>query len=89
MTDDLSMQALSGTLAERASRARAAGCDVILHCNGKLDEMGPVAAAAGRLSDDGARRAAAALTWRHAPDDCDLAALDAELTALMQGARVG
>jgi beta-N-acetylhexosaminidase len=89
MTDDLSMQALSGTLEQRAARARAAGCDIVLHCNGKLDEMLPVATAAGGLSDEGARRAAAALTWRHAPDDCDLAALDAELDALMQGARVG
>jgi len=43
MTDDLSMQALSGTMAERAERALAAGCDLILHCNGNLDEMQQVA----------------------------------------------
>jgi len=39
MPDDLSMQALSGTLGERAAAAIAAGCDVVLHCNGRLVEI--------------------------------------------------
>ena len=39
MSDDVSMGALSGTIAERSRAALAAGCDVVLHCNGKLDEM--------------------------------------------------
>jgi beta-N-acetylhexosaminidase len=39
LSDDLSMQALSGSLRERAENALAAGCDVVLHCNGKMDEM--------------------------------------------------
>jgi beta-N-acetylhexosaminidase len=39
LSDDLSMQALGGTLGERAGRALAAGCDIALHCNGKMDEM--------------------------------------------------
>ena len=43
MSDDVSMNALSGTLAERSRAAIAAGCDVVLHCNGKLDEMRQVA----------------------------------------------
>lgn len=83
MTDDLSMQALDGTLAERATRARVAGCDVVLHCNGKPDEMEAVAAAAGRLSPEQAMRAEAALSWRKLPDASDLSALDAELAGLM------
>src|SRR5260221_8666174 len=41
VSDDLSMQALGGGLGERASGALAAGCDVVLHCNGRLDEMRP------------------------------------------------
>jgi len=58
VTDDLSMKALQGSLGERTSRALAAGCDVALHCNGKLDEMREVAAAAGPLSRDAERRLA-------------------------------
>lgn len=89
MTDDLSMQALSGTLAERAARARAAGCDIVLHCNGHLDEMPAVAAAAGRLTPEEQRRADAALSFRHAPSRIDPAALEAELAALLpEAARV-
>ena len=34
MSDDISMGALSGSLAERTRAAIAAGCDVVLHCNG-------------------------------------------------------
>lgn len=43
VTDDLSMRALSGSLAERAAAALAAGCDIALHCNGDLAEMSAVA----------------------------------------------
>ncbi len=85
MTDDLSMQALSGSLGERAADARAAGCDVMLHCNGKRHEMEQVVPAAGRLSPQAQRRAAAALARRKAPDHVDIAALEAELSALMEG----
>jgi beta-N-acetylhexosaminidase len=48
MTDDLSMGALPGTIGERARGAHRAGCDLILHCNGKLAEMA-VLAEAGTL----------------------------------------
>src|SRR5439155_8060588 len=39
MSDDVSMGALSGSLRERARAALAAGCDVVLHCNGRLEGM--------------------------------------------------
>lgn len=50
MTDDLSMSALGGPLGSRAGRALAAGCDIALHCNGKLAEMVEVAGAVGDLA---------------------------------------
>ena len=61
MSDDLSMKALSGTFAERTRRSLAAGCDVVLHCNGDMGEMVQIAAAARPLSTRGRQRAAAAL----------------------------
>ena len=61
MTDDLSMQALSGSLGERAHRSLKAGCDVVLHCNGDLAEMRAVAEAAGRLKGRARARAEAAM----------------------------
>lgn len=61
LTDDLSMQALSGTLAERAAAALKAGCDIALHCNGDLAEMKQVAGAVGSLKGAPRARAEAAL----------------------------
>jgi len=43
MSDDLSMKALSGDLGDLAADVIKAGCDLVLHCNGKLDEMRAVA----------------------------------------------
>ena len=43
MSDDVSMNALAGSIAERTRAIFAAGCDMVLHCNGKLDEMREVA----------------------------------------------
>ena len=61
MTDDLSMKALSGTLTERAEAALKAGCDVVLHCSGDLDEMKLVAEGTGKLKGKSSKRAKAAL----------------------------
>jgi beta-N-acetylhexosaminidase len=61
LTDDLSMKALQGALGDRAEAAFAAGCDIALHCNGRLDEMREVVAATPVLSGEAARRADAAL----------------------------
>lgn len=85
MTDDISMQALSGTLAERSEASIRAGCDVILHCNGNFDEMVEVAGAAGVLSGAGAARADAVLQARPKAIAVDISALTAELEALLSG----
>jgi beta-N-acetylhexosaminidase len=85
MTDDLGMKALSGSLTDLSQQARAAGCDVILHCNGSLADKQEVAAAAGRLDAKGQRRAEAALAARKQPDEVDIPALEAKLDALLDG----
>ncbi len=54
--DDLSMQALSGSIGERAAATLAAGCDLALHCNGKMEEMEAVAEAAHTIGEATARR---------------------------------
>lgn len=56
MSDDLSMKALSGTLAHRTQAVLEAGSDLALHCNGDFDEMSEVAAAAPVLAGDALAR---------------------------------
>ncbi|MFN4130677.1 MAG: beta-N-acetylhexosaminidase [Paracoccaceae bacterium] len=85
MTDDLNMQALRGTLAERTAASMAAGCDIALHCKGDLAEMQAVAGACGDQTPAIRARAARALAARHAPEPVDIRALDAEFRGLMAG----
>src|SRR6516165_2332613 len=87
MSDDISMNALSGSLSERTRAAIAAGCDVVLHCNGELSEMVEVAAEAPALAGDAARRAEAALAARKPAASLDIAASRAELAKLMNDIR--
>jgi beta-N-acetylhexosaminidase len=84
MTDDLSMQALAGSFRERAEAAVRAGCDMLLHCNGKPDEMIGVAEAAPALEGDALRRAEAALRRiRHEPEPFDPVDARARLDAAL------
>ncbi|MCX7889586.1 MAG: beta-hexosaminidase [Rhodobacteraceae bacterium] len=83
LTDDISMGALPGPLGARAAAALRAGCDIVLHCNGDMDEMKAVLAAAGRLGPAAAARAEAALACRRLPEDVDSGRLEAELEALL------
>jgi beta-N-acetylhexosaminidase len=67
MSDDVSMGALSGSIAARSAAAISAGCDLVLHCNGKLDEMHEVAAETPLLAGRALVRAEAALAARTSP----------------------
>lgn len=80
MSDDLGMNALGGSLGERAEKALAAGCDVALHCAGFksdpgiiLAEMQEIAEASAPMTETSLDRAqkAEALTRRPEAFDPD------------------
>jgi beta-N-acetylhexosaminidase len=85
MSDDISMGALSGSLGDRTEAAVAAGCDVVLHCNGSMPEMLEVARQAPELRGAAAQRAEAALAARKPPAPLDVAASRTKFLQLMQG----
>jgi len=71
VSDDVSMNALTGTVAERAAAALDAGCDAVLHCNGKMDEMRAVAGATPPLGEAGMARWERGEMLRHPPAELD------------------
>jgi beta-N-acetylhexosaminidase len=87
MSDDVSMNALAGTIAERTRAIVNAGCDMVLHCNGKLDEMRDVAQQTPELTGQALARANRALASRKPPQPLDRQAAWAELDGLIN--RVG
>jgi beta-N-acetylhexosaminidase len=85
MSDDLSMKALSGDFTDRARDSLAAGCDVVLHCNGDMGEMKAVVAGTGALKGKAARRADAALARiPRTPEPLDLAEAVARFEAAFE-----
>ncbi len=83
MSDDTSMKALSGDFATKAGAIFDAGCDVILHCNGVMDEMREVAANTPVLAGIAERRAQAARSLFGRGESCDEDALRAEFEELV------
>jgi beta-N-acetylhexosaminidase len=67
MSDDVGMHALAGSFAERTKALVAAGCDMVLHCSGVMDEMREIARETPELSGKALTRAKAALASRKAP----------------------
>jgi len=88
MSDDLSMKALGGGFDERTERAIAAGCDLVLHCNGDMAEMLPIAQAAPQLAGRAAERAAEARAVARRSQAFDVTAAEARLSGLGLGGRV-
>jgi beta-N-acetylhexosaminidase len=84
MSDDLGMSALSGSYRERTAGVLAAGCDLALHCSGRMEEMVEVAAGAGDLGDDGRERLGRAMaSIAAAGGEADYQALAAKRDALL------
>lgn len=72
MSDDVSMGALSGRIADRTAKTLAAGCDLVLHCNGNIAEMEEVAGASCELAGKALARSERALAARRGADAVDL-----------------
>ena len=83
MSDDSSMNALKGTLGERAANIVAGGCDIVLHCNGVMSEMLQVVKEVPPLAGRSLERAKAVEAGFPAADDADEASLRDEFNAML------
>ena len=84
MSDDIGMEALAGDHGQRAAACVAAGCDVALHCDGKMENMLLVANAVPEISAEGEARLSRAMAMRFTPDDeMDFAEAVAKRDALL------
>jgi len=86
------MEALSGTVPERAAAALAAGCDVALNCWAKMDDMAGICIALRGMSDAAAARLTRALAGMgkasRSDEQAGLVAKRDALLALLDGAEV-
>ena len=87
MSDDIGMEALDGTLGERARAAIVAGCDVVLHCSGRIEDSEAVIAALDEIDEAARERMARAMAWptpgADQPGCADLAARRDALLSLI------
>ena len=83
MTDDISMKALSGSLSSRASASLKAGCDVVLHCNGRMEDMIEIMTEIPVLSSKSQLRAKNAKNLRCEPNNFDFNASLRTFVSLM------
>jgi beta-N-acetylhexosaminidase len=69
MSDDIGMEALTGDFASRGEGVVAAGCDVALHCSGKMEEMVAVASGVPAMSAEGHERLSRAMAGTRIEQD--------------------
>ncbi len=84
ISDDTSMKALSGDFPTKAASILAAGCDLVLHCNGVMEEMAAVASRAKPLEGRALERANRALASVKGHDGKDEAELRAEFATYFE-----
>ncbi|MBF0323661.1 MAG: beta-N-acetylhexosaminidase [Alphaproteobacteria bacterium] len=83
ISDDLSMKALGGSFGERTIRALDAGCDLVLHCNGDMDEMAEIAQQLPPMTETARERVALAARRKRQPQPFDRAAAAAEIESAL------
>jgi beta-N-acetylhexosaminidase len=83
MSDDLGMYALPGPLADRATAALAAGCDIALHCSGEAADNEAIAGALGPIGEAAAARLDKAMAGTGTAGPADFEALIAKRDALL------
>ena len=83
LSDDLSMKALSGDMSARTTASLNAGCDLVLHCNGKRAEMESIMKVCGMLSPETIQRLQRAEQFRKTPVILDPAEAETQLKQLM------
>ncbi|KHL26615.1 beta-hexosaminidase [Croceibacterium mercuriale] len=84
LSDDLDMEALSGSVPERAAAAHRAGCDLALNCWAKMDDMVGMANLLPAMDDARLARLDAALAVADAAEPLDRGALLASRDALLR-----
>jgi beta-N-acetylhexosaminidase len=85
LSDDLNMNALQGSVGNRAERAFEAGLDIVLHCSGDLDEMVQVAEICPQMTAKTHSRIVVGeqILQQQSKSNTDLISLKQELTSLL------